>query len=150
MGNWQDMLARTAGTWEPARKVVHAEFPRSDLDTTILAHDRAVIHQTLWPNDLVLAYMRDEQIGKSGVAVANVHSLPVEVVGLIYPDRDTVHFASPIQLAAHLKDRPLTYTTVPLTGGRPSDKPIAIVARVSAALAMRAVPIRMWTTLGAN
>lgn len=148
-GNWRALLAMTSARWEPARKVVHAEFPRLDLDTTILVHDRAVIHQTLWPSDLVLAYMRDSQFGSSSVAIANVHGLPVEIIGLVYSNLDTVLLASPVRLAAHLKDRPLTYGMVPIDDRR-TEKPSAILARLSVGLAVRTVPIRMWTTLGAN
>ena len=149
-GYWQNLMARTEDQWEPARKVVHAEYPRLDLDTMILVHDRTVIYQTLHPSDMVLAYMRDSQFGGSSVAIANVHSLPVEIIALVYSNLDTVYLDAPIRLAAHLKDRPLTYGTVPIMDYRRAEKPSAILARLSPGLTVRKVPIRMWTTLGAN
>jgi hypothetical protein len=148
-GWWETALERTANQWESARKAVNAEFPRFDIDRAIIEHNRTIIRQTLEPKDLVLAYMRDSENKGEGIAIANVHSLPVEVLGVILSNGDTVNLAGAVRLAPRRKDQPLSYSVVPLPGSRLSGIPREVLVRVGP-LQTRAVRIRTWNSFGAN
>ena len=150
MGWWEATQARTAPSWEPARKAVNAEFPRIDLDLAIVKHDRTVIRQTLDPTNLVLAYMRDAEDQPDGIALANVHSLAVEVVAVVMDQGDTIPLPSGLRLIPRKKDRPLHYIILPLADLRAEGMPKAVLVRLAPSLAVRSVPIRSWSTFGAN
>ena len=149
-GWWELALARTADKWEPARKAVHAEYPRIDLDRTIIAHDRTVIRQTLEPTELVLAYMRDASDPSEGIAVANVHSLALEVHGIVLNNGDTLVLDHALRLLPRIKDRPLNYSILPVPQVPSSAEPTEVLVRLGTSLKSRAVRIRKWSSFGAN
>jgi len=149
-GWWEATKERTKLVWEPARKAVNAEYPRIDLDMTIITHDRTVILQSLEPTNLVLAYMRDAEKQPDGIALANVHSLPVEVVAVVMNDGDTIPLPAGLQLIPRKKDRPLHYIVLPLAVLHERGTPKAVLVRLAPSLPIRSVPIRSWSTFGAN
>ncbi len=149
-GWWEATRASTQPAWEPARKVVNAEFPRIDLDLSIVEHDRTVIRQTLEPANIVLAYMRDAEDQPDGIALANVHSLPVDVVAVVMHQGDTITLPTELRLIPRKKDSPLRYIILPLAILREEGTPKAVLVRLAPSLPYRSVPIRSWSTFGAN
>jgi hypothetical protein len=149
-GWWEAALARTEHSWEPARRAVNAEFPRIDLDRTVIQHDRTIIRQTLEPKEMVLAYMRDAQDPGNGIAIANVHSLPVEVLAVVFTTGDTVELIEATRLAPRGTNEPLQYTVLPVPRSRGPGAPSEVLVRLSAALKSRSVRIRNWNSFGAN
>ncbi|MCB0769049.1 MAG: hypothetical protein KDC00_01430 [Flavobacteriales bacterium] len=149
-GWWEAALARTERSWEPARRAVNAEFPRIDLDRTVIEHDRTVIRQTLEPKEMVLAYMRDAQDPGDGIAVANVHALPVEVFAVVFTSGDTVDLIGTTRLSARGSNEPLQYTVLPMPRYRGPGAPSEVLVRLSSALKSRSVRIRSWNSFGAN
>lgn len=149
-GWWELALARTAANWEPARIVVHAEYPRIDLDRSVIEHGRTVIRQTLEPTELVLAYMRDASDPSDGIAVANVHALSVEVHGVILNNGDTVDLVPALRLLPRPKDRPLNYTILAMPRIPKGTMPVELLVRLGEPLKSRAIRIRKWSSFGAN
>lgn len=146
-GWWEVARERTRPLWDPARKVIAAEFPRSDLDLTIVEHDRTLLRQALYPRDLVLAYVSDTLAATDGVAIANVHALPAEIIGVTLTTGDTTWLASPLRLEPRPRDKPLRYTYLPLNvAGSPRE----VLVRIGTTLRPRAVRIRTWSSFGAN
>lgn len=146
-GWWEVARERTRSQWEPARRIVNAEFPRIDLDLIVVDHDRRVIQQALYPHDLALAYVSDTLASTDGLVIANVHALPIEMVGVILSTGDTAFLPNPIHLEPRLRDRPLRYTFIPLNvPGSPRE----VLVRTGAALRVRSVRIRTWSSFGAN
>lgn len=143
----EQALERTRPNWEPQRKAVNAEFPHVDMDMQVVQHDRLLIRQALEPHDLVLPYVSDTLVATDGVAIANVHSLPVEVIGVVLSTGDTSKLFSPLRLEARLRDMPLHYAFVPLyVPGEPRE----VLVRLGPAQRARAVRIRTWSSFGAN
>ncbi len=149
-GWWQGLLQRTQPAWKPARTVVNAEFPRIDLDTLIIAHDRTVIDQALHPKTLVLAYIRDTQAALDGIVVANVHDLPVEVVGVTWNSGETHRFDAPVALAPRERDKPLSYRMIPIPEQKGEKSPQSVTIRLMDTTKEREESIRTWSTFGAN
>lgn len=149
-GWWEVARTRTSTAWEPARKAVNAEFPRFDLDMGIVEHDRTVIRQTLDPANIILAYMRDAEDRQDGIALANVHSLHVDVVAIVMQHGDTVPIPSGLRLGPRMKDRPLHYIILPLAALHEEGAPSSVLVRLAPSLPLRSVPIRSWSTFGAN
>lgn len=146
-GWWEVVRERTRASWQTARNTVHAEFPRLDLDLDVVLHDRTVIRQALYPRDVALAYVNDTLSNTDGIVIANVHSLPIEVVGVILTSGDTTSMARPIRLDPRARDKPLRYTFLPLNvPGSPRE----VLLRVGPTLKPRAVRIRTWSSFGAN
>lgn len=144
---WRKARARNAHSWEPMRLAVHAELPGVDLDTAVIAHDRAVIQQTLHPADLVLAYVADTLSRTTSIAVANVHALPVEVLSVVLADGDTARPYSPLRLEPRQRDRPLRYAFVPLLQ---AGVPREVIVRIAPGLPPRSVKVGTWSSYGAN
>lgn len=146
-GWWEVVRERTRPIWSTPRQVINADRPDIDLDLHVVLHDRTVIHQMLAPRDIALAYVNDTLVSTDGVVIANVHSLPFEVVGLVLTTGDTTHLRVPVRLEPRARDRPLRYTYLPLNvPGSPRD----ILVRVCSKCATRPVRIRTWSSLGAN
>lgn len=146
-GWWETALERTRPRWEPMKKAIIAEYPRIQFDETIVQHDRTLIQQTLNPRDLVLAYVSDTLEATDGIAIANVHALPVDVIGVILTTGDTTKLMSPLRLESRQRDRPLRYTYLPLSvPGSPRE----VLVRLGPTLKPRAVRIRTWSSFGAN
>lgn len=146
-GWWESAMERTRSRWEPSQKAITAEFPRIRFDEAIVEHDRTLIQQTLYPRDLVLAYVSDTLEATDGVAIANVHALPVEVIGVILTNGDTTRLMSALRLEPRQRDRPLRYTYLPLSvPGSPRE----VLVRLGPTLKPRAVRIRTWSSFGAN
>jgi hypothetical protein len=146
-GWWEAALERTRARWEPAQKTITAEFPRITFDPSIMEHDRTLIQQTLYPRDLVLAYVSDTLEATDGVAIANVHALPVEVIGVVLTNGDTVRSMTTRVLEPRQPDRPLRYTYLPLSvPGSPRE----VIVRLGPTLKPRSVRIRTWSSFGAN
>lgn len=146
-GWWERSVERTRTQWEPARRAVNAEFPRIDLDLRIVEHDRILIRQALQPHDLVLAYVSDTLEATDGVAIANVHSLPVDVIGVVLTTNDTSKLYTPLRLEPREPGKPLRYAFVPLNvPGSPRE----VLVRLGPLLETRAVRIRTWSSFGAN
>ncbi len=149
-GWWEAELARISARIEPLRKVIHAEHPWIDLDLKIIDHDRTVIRQALYPKELALAYIRDAQNATDGIAVANVHALGIEVIGVVFSEGDTVALAPPIRLDPRERDRPLHYTLLPMALVRDQRVPKEVLVRIAPTLRPQGVHIRTWSTFGAN
>lgn len=147
---WENMLERTQHRWSADRSVVNAEFPWLDLDLTAVAHDRTVIRQTLHPKEVVLAYIRDAQLAADGIALANVHALPVMVTGVLVSSGDTLRESKPTLLLPRKRDSPLTYTLLPMDVRRAGGAPTQVLVRVVGSTEERSVAIRTWSTFGAN
>ena len=146
-GWWEVVRERTRSAWEPARKVINADLPEIDLDLQVVLHDRTVIHQTLVPRDIALAYVNDTLVSTDGVVIANVHGLPFNVVGVVLTTGDTTLLRAPVRLEPRARDRPLRYTYLPLSvPGSPRD----ILVKVCSRCATRSVRIRTWSSLGSN
>lgn len=148
-GWWERELDLTKPEWEPARIILNSEFPKIDLDTEVLEHDRTVIHQTLNPKSAVLAYVRDAQHTGDGIAVSNVHALPVDVLGVIWSSGDTVLSRIPLQLPPRPRDRPLKYATIPIRELDQTNTPVELLVRIGG-MSPRSEPIRTWSSFGAN
>ncbi|HRF80073.1 MAG TPA: hypothetical protein PL070_08300, partial [Flavobacteriales bacterium] len=82
-----------------------------------------------------------------GIVIANVHSLPIEAVGVVLTTGDTIRLARAIRLDPRARDKPLRYTFLPLSvPGSPRE----VLIRVGPTLKPRAVRIRTWSSFGAN
>ncbi|MBX2973315.1 MAG: hypothetical protein KF797_09440 [Flavobacteriales bacterium] len=146
-GWWDVARERTRPRWEAVRRAVNAELPRVDLDMAVVAHDRNVIRQALYPHDMALAYVSDTLANTDGVVIANVHALPIEVVGVVLSSGDTTLLPTALRLEPRLRDRPLRYTFLPLNvPGSPRE----VLVRIAPTLKPRAVRIRTWSSFGAN
>lgn len=144
---WEVALERTRPDREPTEKAISAEFPRIRFDASIVLHDRTLIRQALYPRDLVLAYVSDTLEATDGVAIANVHALPAEVIGVVLTTSDTVRLLNPLRLEPRQRDRPLRYVYLPLSvPGSPRE----VLVRLGTTLKPRGVRIRTWSSFGAN
>lgn len=149
-GWWEQELERTRLTWGAARNVIHSADRSRDLDLQIVEHDRTVIRQTLYPRDLALAYMRNANDPADGLAIANVHELPIELTGLIFGEQDTVWLLKRMHLLPRDRDKPLHYVVLPFTSLEGYGIPREIVIQVTDAIPARTTHIRSWSTFGAN
>lgn len=149
-GWWEDIMERTRHRWSAERNVVHAEFPWIDLDLSVVEHDRTVIRQTLHPKEVVLAYIRDAQQATDGIALANVHALPVLVTGVVVSGGDTLRESRPTLLYPRKRDSPLIYTLLPMDLRRTASTPVEVIVKVVGSNEERSVAIRTWSTFGAN
>jgi hypothetical protein len=149
-GWWEQELERTRLTWGAARNVIHSADRSRDLDLQIVEHDRTVIRQTLYPTDLALAYMRNASDPADGLAIANVHELPIELTGLIFGEQDTVWLLKRMHLLPRDRDKPLHYVVLPFTSLEGYGIPREIVIQVTDAIPARSARIRSWSTFGAN
>jgi hypothetical protein len=149
-GWWEERSERTEPVLVRARHIVNAHHPEIDLDARIIAHDRTVIHQALHPRTLVLAYIRDTRSSVDGIAVTNVHTIPVELTAVVWSEGDTTTFGTPLQLAPRSRDKPLAYTLIPLHDHQASPGPVEVLVRIGPTLELHGVPIRTWSTFGAN
>jgi len=146
-GWWESTGARTRPVWDAARKVVNADKPHLDLDLDEVLHDRTVIRQSLYPQDIALAYVNDTLASTDGLVLANVHGLPFDVVGVVLTTGDSIIFHLPLRVEPRSRDRPLRYTYLPLDlPGSPRE----ILIRLGPALPPRGVRIRTWSSLGSN
>ncbi|MGV3637263.1 MAG: hypothetical protein ACO1NQ_06400 [Flavobacteriales bacterium] len=146
-GWWEVTRERTRPLWEPTVKIVKAAYPRLDLDLRVVEHDRQVIRSALEPSDLLLAYVSDTLVATDGVVLANVHALPVRIIGVVLTTGDTAKLTSALELAPRQRDQPLRYTFVPLNvPGSPRE----ILARMGTSLRTRSIRIRTWSSFTAS
>lgn len=109
---WADtLIARKHELIDRADRVVRGEFPEHRFDTSILPHNIRTVRLMLTPDLPLLAYIRPAQHGYSQLALANVHDLPVEVVGYV-TGNDTVRLSRPMLLPPREPERPLQYSRI--------------------------------------
>jgi hypothetical protein len=145
----ENLMERIKGPFERNEKIISAEFPNETFDRTVLEHNRTIIRQTLRPKDLVLAYTQSRQGGQRRLAIANVHSLPVEAVAII-TGNDTITLKEPVLLLPRERDKPLDYSVIntrtPVAEGR-TEK---LLVRVLGTDDIHSTTIRTWSTFIAN
>lgn len=146
-GWWEAAMERTRPLWQPAQKAIRAEHPRIDLDLAMVDHDRTIIRSALFPKDMVLAYVSDTIGLRNGISIANVHSLPVEVTGVVLVTGDTVRMRMQQRLEPRRRDHPLRYTFLSLSL---PERPVEVLVRLGPELPTRAARVRTWSSFGAN
>ncbi len=143
------LLARLGARAGQYEKVISAEYPQERMDTTIFLHDRTVIQQTLRPRDLVLAYTQNRQGDRRRLALANVHALPVQAIGVV-SGTDTVPFPRPVLLLPRETDKPLSYTIVNIRIPKEEAGHERLLVQLVGLKEMRSMAIRNWSTFTAN
>ncbi len=147
---WLEAFMQTVEPDLAARiSVVKGELPQVEYDRRIMEHCRTVIRQTLRPRDLVLAYHQTRTGARDRIAVANVHSLPVLVVGHVV-GTDTVSLPRPITLWPRERDRPISYTYIQVDLPADEEGPLHLVVHVLGLNDSRHVTVRAWSTFSAN
>ncbi|HMC97069.1 MAG TPA: hypothetical protein VKG92_05435, partial [Flavobacteriales bacterium] len=147
---WLELLLRRLSEgYAMQERIVVSEYPQSRPDASVFAHNRTVIHRTLHPPDLVLAYAQETPGGDRALAIANVHALPVEITGFI-AGTDTVRLSTPLFLWPREPDKPLVYVPSRITVPRGYQGSISLVAGIPGTSERRAVLVRTWSSFTAN
>jgi hypothetical protein len=83
------------------------------------------------------------------LAVANVHALPIEVLGLV-SGTDTLPATGEVMLLPRETDRPLRYTIVRFRGNITEKDGPQLLVRIPGTTAPRIVKVRSWNILDAQ
>ncbi len=111
-GTWLDeFLERNAEPLELLERIVRSEYPDAELDRAVLEHCRSVVDLMLHPREPVLVYTRSVRSKQRTLAVANVHDLPIVVIGMVN-STDTVPFGIPVVVPPREENKPLAYTRI--------------------------------------
>ena len=145
----ETMLERVKDRLDHYDKIISSEYPRQVFDRSVLQHDRMIIQQTLRPKDLVLAYTQSMGRNERRLAVANVHSLPVEAVGYI-SGSDTTMLRKPLLLLPRERDKPLDYSVLGTDKPEVAGQTEKLLVRVLGMDELHATTIRTWSTFIAN
>ncbi len=101
-------------------KLIAHEFPNAAHDPTVFEHCRTVIRQTLLPKNIVSISILGQEGSMLRLGIANLHALPVEVVGIGPRDAEPVP-CGPILLPPRSRDEPLTEQVVEIPYRASSD-----------------------------
>lgn len=94
-------------------ELITHEFPNAGVDTNVFVHCRTVARQTLRPANYISVSMLSRGEGTLRLAIANLHSLPVEVVAIGLRDAQPVP-CGPVLLPPRSRDTPLIEQEVEL------------------------------------
>jgi len=107
----EDLLEGNKEEIAQLARIVRSEYPDAVLDLSVLEHCRSVVRLMLHPREPALAYTRSMRAKQRTLAVANVHDLPIVVVGFVN-DTDTIPFGIPIVIPPREKDKPIAYARI--------------------------------------
>ena len=148
-GPWQQQLVSLIPKIEVQERIVVAEYPGAQLDRMLLPHNQALVRRMLFPTDLALAYAKSVRPDGIDIAVANVHALPIEVIGLV-SGTDTLPAMGDIMLQPRETDRPLRYTIVRFRGNIIDRNGPQLLVRIPGTKGPRNVKVRSWNILDAQ
>ena len=119
----EDFMTSIAPDLSAQEGLINGEFPNAMHDPAVFVHCRTVIRQTLRPANIISASMLDQVGSTLRLGLANLHALPVEVVGIGPRDAEPVP-CGPILLPPRGRDEPLIEQVVEVpylakTDGRP-------------------------------
>ena len=96
----------------PRQRIIMNEFPNAALDRAVFGHCRAVIRQTIAPDDALLAYL-DVTSDGSTVHVASTHVLPLEINAIVL-GIDTLRQMADTRLLPRDRAAAISYTSIRL------------------------------------
>lgn len=119
----EEFLASVATDLAVQEGLIKKEFPNAAHDPAVFTHCRTVIRQTLRPANIISASILGQEGSTLRLGLANLHALPVEVVGLGPRDAEPVP-CGPILLPPRNREEPLIEQVVEVpylakTDGRP-------------------------------
>ena len=119
----ENFLATVAPDLAVQEGLIRNEFPNAAHDPAVFTHCRTVIRQTLRPTVLISASILGQEGNMLRLALANIHSLPVEVIGIGLRNTEPVP-CGPILLQPRSRTEPLIEQVVEVPfvladGGRP-------------------------------
>jgi hypothetical protein len=130
-------------------RIVVAEHPSAHLDRTLIRHHRDIIRRMLHPRDLALAYAKTTRVDGLDLAVANVHALPIQIIGSV-SGQDTLPVVGEVILQPREPDRPLLYVILRFRGNLADNSEPQMLVRIPGTQAMRNVKVRSWNILDAQ
>jgi hypothetical protein len=130
-------------------RIVMAEYPSAKADRSTLERNRVLIQRSLYPRQAVLAYVRSVQTTAHSIAVANVHSLPVQVLALV-AGQDTIALERPVLLPPREPGRPLRYVRTEFAMGRSDERALHLLVTIPGLAQPRSAKVRMWSVLDAE
>lgn len=146
-------LERNINAWMPKieeqERIVVAEHPSAHLDRTLIQHHRDIIQRMLHPRDLALAYAKTTRVDGLDLAVANVHALPIQIIGSV-SGQDTLPVVGEVILQPREPDRPLLYVILRFRGNLADNSEPQMLVRIPGTQAMRNVKVRSWNILDAQ
>lgn len=130
-------------------RIVMAEFPSAKADRSTLERNRVLIQRSLYPREAVIAYVPVDPTTTHTIAVANVHSLPVQVLGLV-AGQDTIPLQRPVLLPPREPGRPLRYVRTEFAMGRGDQRTLHLLVSIPGLPQPRSAEVRMWSVLDAE
>lgn len=142
----EHLLTELAPKIQVHERIVSGAFPDAHFDLGAVHEDRKLIQQLLRPADLALAFSNPGPTGKQRPAAANVHALPLQVLGMVCGP-DTILLHSGTILWPRPPGKPLEYLPLPL---ELEDVPCRLLLRMVGLTEVRSIPIRKWSTYAAD
>ncbi|MEO8069246.1 MAG: hypothetical protein ABI599_16225 [Flavobacteriales bacterium] len=102
----ETFLGSVVGDLAVQEALINNEFPNAAHDPAVFMHCRTVIRQTLRPTNIISASVLGQEGPMLRLGVANMHALPVEVVGIGARDTEPVP-CGPILLPPRGREEPL-------------------------------------------
>lgn len=137
----ESFLASIKGDLATQEKRIAHEFPNAVHDPVVFEHCRTVIRQTLRPKNIVSISVLGREGSTLRLGIANLHALPVEVVGIGPRDADPVP-CGPVLLPPRSKDDPLTEVVLEIPyNASTEDKPMLHIKLVGLPKALL-VPVK--------
>ncbi|HRO99588.1 MAG TPA: hypothetical protein PLN54_09170 [Flavobacteriales bacterium] len=130
-------------------RIVMAEYTSAKADRSTLDRNRVLIQRSLFPREAVLAYVRPARSTTYSIAVANVHSLPVQVLALV-AGKDTIPVERPLLLPPREPGRPLRYVRVEFAAERTDQRTLHVLVTIPGLQGSRTAEVRMWSVLDAE
>lgn len=130
-------------------RIVMAEYTSAKADRSTLERNRMLIQRSLFPREAVLAYVRPARSATYSIAVANVHTLPVQVLALV-TGQDTISVERPLLLPPREPGRPLRYLRVEFPTERTGQRTLHLLVTIPGLKGSRTAEVRMWSVLDAE
>lgn len=148
-GTLDTILARIGPALSAQERMLSGYLPGAGLDRHVFAHNLQVVRATLVPKHLVLAYMEDRPGAVERLAIANVHSLPVEVLAAVV-GQDTVAIATGGPFWPRDAGKPLAYRMVAINVPTPDSGNLRLLVRIVGTDRRVEVKVRTWSTFPAD
>ena len=148
-GWMEHLIAGLAPEIQLHERIVSGAFPGTHFDLGVVQVDRKLIRQLLRPADLALVFANPGPNRKNRPAAANVHALPLRVIGMAC-GTDTILLRDETILWPRLPGKPLEYVPLPLDIEANAETPCGLLVQVIGLREIRKITIRTWSTYAAD
>ena len=145
----EHLIADLAPAIQLHERIVSGAFPGAHFDLGVVQENRRSIRQLLRPADLALVFANAGPNKGRRPAAANVHALPLRVLGMACGG-DTVLLRDETILWPRTQGKPLEYVPLPLDIGTDAVTPCGLLLQVVGLPGVRSIPVRTWSTYAAD